>query len=508
MSNFILMAIVIIAAVIGIAAGYLIRRFLATRSMASAEARAIKVIEEAEAKQRTLIREGKDKALKIIDEAKREEEMRRKEIGAKEERVEKREATFDKKILELEGDRKTLEEEKKRNTEIQEELKKIRAEQFAKLERIAGISREDAERVLLEHVEKTSKETLVTRLRKLEETSQEQLEARAKELLTLVIQRCAASHAVEITTTSVAIPSDDLKGRIIGKEGRNIKALEHLTGVEVIVDDTPNAITLSGFSSIRRQVAKRALEKLVLDGRIHPARIEETVIEAKKDLTVDIKKAGEDALYELGITGIDPKLTVILGRLKYRTSYGQNNLQHAMEVALLSRMLAEELGQDPTTAKKAGLFHDIGKAVDHEVQGGHPELGYTILKKFNMPEEVAYPALSHHDDAPKTMIAVIVKTADAISAARPGARKDTLEQYIHRLEEIEKVATSFTGIEKAYAIQAGREVRVFVQPDQIDDMAAHTLAREIATKIEGELQYPGEIKVTVIRETRAIEYAR
>ena len=299
-----------------------------------------------------------------------------------------------------------------------------------------------------------------------------------------------------------------MKGRIIGKEGRNIKAIEQLTGVEIIVDETPNMVTLSGFSAIRRQIAKRAIEKLIADGRIHPARIEETVEEAKRDLALDLKKAGEDALYELGISGIDPKLVMILGRLKYRTSYGQSNLQHAKEVAWLSAMLAEELNEDPIVAKKAGLFHDIGKAVDHEVQGSHPEIGYTIMKKFNFPEEIAYPTIGHHEDKPKTLIGVIVKAADAISGARPGARKDTLEQYIKRLEDLEKVATDMQGVAKAYAIQAGRELRVFVTPEQIDDLTAHKLARDIAQKVEAELQYPGEIKITIIRETRVIEYAR
>jgi ribonuclease Y len=299
-----------------------------------------------------------------------------------------------------------------------------------------------------------------------------------------------------------------MKGRIIGREGRNIRTIERLTGTEIIVDDTPQAITVSGFSPIRRHLAKKALEKLILDGRIHPVKIEEAINNAKKELAQEIKEAGEGTLYELGITGIDPKLVQILGRLKYRTSYGQNILQHSIEIANLSVLLAQELGADVNIAKKGGLFHDIGKAVDHEVQGTHPEIGYDILKKFGMSEEIAYIARGHHEDTPKTLEAVIVKVADAISGARPGARKDTYEQYLQRLAELEKVATNFAGVEKAYAIQAGREIRVFVMPDQLDDLASLKTAKEIAKKIEAELKYPGEIKVTVIRETRIIEYAR
>lgn len=508
MSNFLLMGAVIISAIVGIIAGYFVRKFLATRSIDSAEAKAERIIEDAKVKQKELVLAGQDKAIKMQEEAKREEVTRRQEIDAKEKRLEKRETLFDEKLLNIASKEKELADGQKRIEASQEELKKIRLEQLAKLEKVAGLSTEEAKKILLDHVEKQSKDDLLSRIRKMDAETQDELEKRAKELLTPVILRCASSHAVEITTTSVALPSDEMKGRIIGKEGRNIKTIEQMTGVEIIVDDTPNMITLSGFSSIRRQVAKRAIEKLIVDGRIHPARIEETIEEAKRDLALDLKKAGEDVLYELGITGIDPKLVMILGRLKYRTSYGQSNLQHAKEVALLSAMLASELGEDVMVAKKGGLFHDIGKAVDHEVQGSHPEIGYTILKKFNFPEEICYPAISHHEDKPTTMIGVIVKVADAISGARPGARKDTLEQYIKRLGDLEKIATDFPGVAKAYAIQAGRELRVFVTPEQIDDLSAHKLGRDIAQRIEAELQYPGEIKVTIIRETRVIEYAR
>ncbi|MFA5754182.1 MAG: ribonuclease Y, partial [Patescibacteria group bacterium] len=308
--------------------------------------------------------------------------------------------------------------------------------------------------------------------------------------------------------TTVDLPNDEMKGRIIGREGRNIKAIENMTGVEIIVDDTPNAITVSGFSLIRRHIAKKTLDYLIKDGRIHPTKIEDAVENAKKDIALDIKKAGEEAMYEVGVTGFDPKLVQIIGRLKYRTSYGQNALRHSIEVAHLSAMLAEELGADVTLAKKGGLLHDIGKAVDHEVQGNHTEIGRDIAKKFNLPAEIIAPIETHHEDHPATLVSVIVKVADAISSARPGARNDNYENYLQRLEELEKIALTFEGVEKVYAIQAGREVRVFVQPEQIDDLKSYNLARDIAKKIENELKYPGEIKVNVIRELRVIEYAR
>ncbi|MCK4554734.1 ribonuclease Y, partial [Candidatus Parcubacteria bacterium] len=322
------------------------------------------------------------------------------------------------------------------------------------------------------------------------------------------MQRLASTYTTAMTTTTVDLPSDEMKGRIIGREGRNIKAIEQLTGVEIVVDDTPNVITISGFSPIRRHIAKKALDYLIKDGRIHPTKIEEAIEEAKKELALDIKKAGEEAMYEVGVTGFDPKLVQILGRLKYRTSYGQNALRHSIEVAHLSTLLAEELGADVTIAKKSGLLHDIGKAVDHEVQGTHPQIGGNIARKFGLPDEIIAPIETHHDDRPPDLISIIVKVADAISGARPGARHDTYEQYIQRLEELEKIAASFTGVEKAYAIQAGREVRVFVTPEKIDDLTAYNTARDIAKKIEQELKYPGEIKVNVIREMRVIEYAR
>lgn len=350
---------------------------------------------------------------------------------------------------------------------------------------------------------------VLERIEKIKKTTKEKADEEAKNIIAQAIQRQAQSQSSETTTTTVGLPSDEMKGRIIGREGRNIKKLEELTGVEIVVDDTPEAIVISGFNPIRRQVARMALEKLISDGRIHPARIEEKVQEAKSEIAKNIKEAGENTVYDLGIADLDPKLVQLLGRLRYRTSYGQNVLQHSVEVANLSKILAEELGANVTVAKKAGILHDIGKAVDHEVEGTHIEIGRNILKKFKESDEVIHAMECHHEDVePRTVEAVIVDAADAISGARPGARKDTYENYIKRLEELENIATSFKGVEKTYAIQAGREIRVFVTPDEIDDLAATKLAKKVADKIEGELKYPGEIKVNVIRETRAIEYAR
>jgi len=493
---------------VGIAIGYYLRKGLAKKLTGSIEEKAEKLLAETKNKQRELLLQAKDKAIQIIDEAKKEEDGRRQDLLSAQKRLEKRESLFDQKLLELQEKQQKLYDKANQVEKVKAEIQKIKEDHLAKLEEISGLTKEEAKKFLLDRTEKIIKEELVIRIGKLERESSDVLDVKAKELLSLAIERCASSHATEITTTTITIPSDEMKGRIIGREGRNIKTIEQLTGTEIIIDDTPEAITVSGFSPIRRHVAKKALEKLILDGRIHPGRIEEAVEQAKKELAMDIKKAGEDAVYELGVAGFDPKLVQILGRLKYRTSFGQNALQHSLEVAHLSALLAEELGANVSVAKKAGLLHDIGKAVDHEVTGTHPEIGRDIAKKFNIPEEIIIPIATHHDDMPPTLEAIIVKVADAISGARPGARKDTYEHYLQRLEDLEKVASSFDGVEKTYAIQAGREIRVFVTPDKIDDLGALKLAQEIAKKIEEELKYPGEIKVNVIREKRVVEYAR
>lgn len=506
--------LLIIAAAISIALGfvigYFLRRFIAHKAVQNAEVKAEKTIAEAKTKHQEIILEAKEKALKIIDEAKRDETARRSDLQETQKRLEKREATFDQKIIDLEDKKNKLEEKTKQVEEVKQKILELREQETIKLQEVAGLTKEQAQERLLKTVEETNQEALMSRLRKMEQETEEELERESRKLISLAITRFAAAQAVETTTVAVSLPSDEMKGRIIGKEGRNIKTIELLTGTEIIVDETPEMITISGFSPIRRQVAKLALDMLIKDGRIQPARIEEAITEAKKQLSQEIKKAGEEALYALGIpvSSIDPKLVSILGRLKYRTSYGQNVLQHSIEVAQLAASMAEELGADVAICKKGGIFHDIGKAVDHDMQGAHPEIGYNIMKKFGLPEEICYQSVAHHEDRPRTIEAALIKAADAISGARPGARKQSLEQFIQRMEELEKTASTFEGVEKAYAIQAGREVRVFIQPEKINDMEAYQLAKNIATKIESELQYPGEIKVTVIRETRVIEYAR
>ncbi|MFW0862017.1 MAG: ribonuclease Y [Candidatus Komeilibacteria bacterium] len=498
----------IVVAVASTIVGFILRKFIGLRSIDSAEKRADDIITEAKTKQKQVLLEANEKAIKIIEDGKQEANERRKEVNHLQKRLEKREGLFDQKLLDLESRQQKLYNKAKQVEALKKEITQIKEDQLAKLEKIAELSIDEAKEILFKNTEEKMKDDLLGRIRKLQNESTEEIENRTKEILSTAIQRVSHSHAMETTTTVVTLPSDEMKGRIIGREGRNIRAIEKLTGVEIIVDDTPEAILVSGFNPIRRHLAKRTLDKLISDGRIHPGRIENVVEEAKKDLVVDIKKAGEDALYDLGITGLDPKLVMLLGRLKYRTSYGQNQLMHAIEVAKLSTLLAEELGADVNICKKGAILHDIGKAVDQEVQGGHPEIGYDILKKFGLPEEVAYLCIAHHEDAPKTLEGVICKVADAISGARPGARKDSYENYIQRLGELESVATGFEGVDKCYAIQAGREVRVFVTPEKVDDYQALKLARDIADKIEQELKYPGEIKVNVIRETRITEYAR
>jgi len=500
----------LIAAALGLVVGYFVRQMLLKNQAEHAEAKAAKLLEEAKRAANAVIQDSKDKAGKIIDEAKQDEKVRRTDLQSQRERLEKREALYDQKLLEVQNKALELNTKALRVEEIKKEIENLKQGHISKLEEISGMSKDAALEKLHKMMEEESKEALVSRRRKLENMNEDEIERKAKEVIALAVMRFASPQAVETTTTTIHLPADDVKGRIIGKEGRNIKALELITGVEIIVDDTPGIITISGFSPIRRQITKRALDKLIKDGRIHPGRIEEAVEEAKKELAVEMSKAGEDALYQVGIpiSSIDPKLIQILGRLKFRTSYGQNVLQHSIEVAQLSAMMAEELKGNVFICKKGGLFHDIGKAVDHDMQGSHPEIGVSIMRKFGFPEEIVYQSIGHHVDKPASLEAVIVKAADAISGARPGARKNSLEQYIQRLEELEKVATRHEAVEKAYAIQAGREIRVFLHPQKIDDYGAAKLAKEIASQIEAELQYPGEVRVTVIRETRVIEYAR
>ncbi len=498
----------LVALAAGAAIGWFLRKQTAVKLASGVEAKAEKILKEAKVKEQELLLEAREKAIGLIDKAKQDEEVGRKELRGEKQRLETREATFDKKLLELEDKQSRLQEKLGQVEHVKKEMDALREESVKKLEAVAGLSKAQALEQLMKRTEEESQEALTSRIRKLDQVNVEEFERKARTIVATAIQRVATSHAADINTTVVQLPSDEMKGRIIGKEGRNIKTLERLTGIDVIIDETPNALTISGFSNIRRQVAKRALEKLIADGRIHPARIEETVELARTELAIDIRKAGEDMLYEFGITGIDPKMISVLGRLKYRTSYGQNVLVHSMEVGWVAAVIAEELGADVAVCKKGGLFHDIGKAIDQDIKGAHPQLGYDLMKKFNFPEEVAYMSIAHHEDNPKTLEGIIVKVADAISGSRPGARRESAEDYVKRLEELEKVATSFSGVDHAYAIQAGRELRIFVRPQEIDDLNAYELAKNIAKRIEAELQYPGEVKVNVIRETRVVEYAR
>ncbi len=499
--------------ILGLAAGsvlgYFARQSIAKKQLGTAEGKVNKMLTDAEAKSQSILLEAKNKAVEILEEAKKEEKKRREQIFRLEKRIESREENLDRKLEEVERGRDLLIKKAEEIKKIRKEVEAARQEQLKRLEKIANLSKEDARKVLLQLAEEQNREVLVKQIKRMEQESSEELAKKARNIMTLALQRYAGSHAAETTTSTVSLPSEEMKGRIIGREGRNIKTLERLTGIEIIVDDTPEAIVLSGFNPVRREIAKIAIEKLIADGRIHPTRIEEAVNFAKTEVNNKIKEAGEAAAYDVGIAGLDPKLIQILGRLRFRTSYGQNVLLHSLEVAHLAGAMAAELGADVRVAKEAGLLHDIGKAIDHEVQGTHIEIGINILKKFGVEKAVINAMKSHHEDFPfESNEAMIVAAADALSASRPGARKDTLEDYLKRLGDLEKIAQSFPAVEKAYAIQAGREIRVFVKPEEVDDLGAIKLAREIADKIEEELKYPGEIKINVLRETRAVEVAR
>ncbi len=500
---------VLVAFSAGSVIGYFGRQFLVTKQMETAEGKVNKILTEAKDKAAEILLESKNSAVKIIDEAKKEEIERNRQADRNEQRLAKKEEGLEKKSGEIENQKAVLQDKVAQVMKIKDEVLKIKEEQFEKLQKVADLNVEEAKKIIIEKVEKDSKEDIVKRIGQLEQEGTEELKKRANDIIVQAVQKYSGAHTAEITTSAVSIPSDDMKGRIIGREGRNIKTLEKATGVEVIIDDTPLTIIISGFDPIRRQIAKLSLEKLMSDGRIHPARIEEVVEEVKKEIVEKIKDSGKAAVADVGIVGFDPKLVQLLGRLKFRTSYGQNVLMHSIEVAHLSASLASELGANVTVAKKAGLLHDIGKAVDHEIQGTHIEIGMNILNKFGIHQDIIKGMKSHHEDFPyETTESVIVRVADAISASRPGARKDTLENYLKRLEELENIANAFEEVEKSYAIQAGREIRVFVTPEKITDLEAAKLSRKIADNIEETLNYPGEIKVHVIRETRAVEYAR
>ncbi|MFY9463122.1 MAG: ribonuclease Y [Candidatus Sungiibacteriota bacterium] len=495
--------------VVGTGIGYFIRQFVAKNRASSIEARLRKLGEDTRIEAKEILLTAKEKSAKVLEDAKNEERERTGAIRRQEERLIEREGAIDQRGEEARKKEREAEDriEKVKILKTEWEATKEHAER--ELERISGLSREDAVREIMARIEKDHSEDIILRVKKMEHTGAEEMERKAHDILATVIQRLATATTSEVTTTAVAIPSDDLKGKIIGREGRNIKALERAAGVEIIVDETPGAIIISGFDPIRRQIARAALEALLQDGRIQPARIEEAVEKAKSEIEKQIKQAAEQAAYEVGIFDLDPRLLILIGRLRFRTSYGQNVLQHSIEMTHLAAMLAEELGADVAIAKKGALLHDIGKAVDHEVAGTHVEIGRRILQKFNIDQRVIQAMQSHHEEYPyETIESIIVQTVDAISASRPGARRDSVENYLKRLEDLEKIATSFDGVEKAYAISAGREIRIFVTPEKISDLESRDLARAIAIRVENELKYPGEIKITVIRESRVIEYAR
>ena len=499
--------------VIGLAVGYLLRKQFAEKTIGSAEVQARNLILDAENSAENIkkekILEAKEETHRIKSDLENEIRERRNEISKTERRILQKEENIERKLENFEKREDNLAKRERSMNEKHKEIDSYIEKQKQELEKISGYTREEAKHLLLEEIEKDVRKDASAMIAQVEAEAKDEADKRAKDIITLAIQRCAADQVAETTVSVVPLPSDDMKGRIIGREGRNIRAIETLTGVDLIIDDTPEAVILSGFDPVRREIARIALEKLIVDGRIHPARIEEMVQKATKEVNNIIKEEGEQACFETGVHNLHPELIKLLGRLKYRTSYGQNVLKHSVEVALLAGLMASELGYDPRLAKRAGLLHDIGKSIDHEVEGTHVEIGVNICKKYKESWKVINAVQAHHGDVEATtMEAVLVAAADALSAARPGARRETLESYIKRLESLENIANSTKGVDKSYAIQAGREIRIAVKPNQVKDDEIPMLAREIAKKIESELEYPGHIKVNVIRETRAVDYAK
>ena len=497
----------------GILVGYIIRKNISEAKIGQAEDLAKEIIEKAnrdsETVQKEKLLEAKEEIHKWRTEAERENKERRNDLQRYEKRVNSKEEVLDKKLQNLESKETSLNDRLKNVEKKENEIEQIKTQQLEKLEGISGITSEQAKDIILTNAEREVRREMSIMIKDIETQAKDESEKRAREIIGYAIQKCAADHVAETTVTVVNLPNDEMKGRIIGREGRNIRTLETLTGIDLIIDDTPEAVILSGFDPIRREVARVALEKLISDGRIHPARIEEMVEKARKEVDNIIKEYGEQATFETGVHAIHPELVKLLGRLNYRTSYGQNVLKHSIEVAHLAGIMAAEIGADVKLAKRAGLLHDIGKAVDHDMEGTHVELGMELLRKYKESKDVIHAMSTHHGDyEPQTIEAVLVTAADAISAARPGARRETLEAYIRRLEKLEEIANSYEGVEKSFAIQAGREVRIMVKPENVSDEDIHLLAREMTKKIEDELEYPGQIKVSIIRETRAIEYAK
>lgn len=489
------------------------RKKIAETQIGSAEQEAERIKEEAaktaEAKKKEIVLEGKDEVHRFRNESEKELNERRKEIQRQERRLQQKEENLDKKLEHVENKETQVENKNKKADELVQKAEAIKQSQVEMLEKISSFTAEQAKAYLMQNLENELTHEKAVKIMEFEQTTKEDSDKLAREIISLAIQRCAADHVSEAVISVVPLPNDEMKGRIIGREGRNIRAIETLTGVDLIIDDTPEAITLSSFEPVRREVARITLEKLISDGRIHPTRIEETVDKARREVEATIKSEGERAVISAGVNGINHELVKLLGRLRYRTSYGQNVLNHSLEVAYISGMMASELGLDPTIARRAGLLHDIGKSLDHEIEGSHVEIGVDVARKFKESEAVIHAIAAHHGDVEaKTVIACIVQAADAISAARPGARKENLENYIKRLEKLEEITSAFDGVERCYAIQAGREIRVLVQPDKVNDEGMTLLAREICQKIESDMSYPGQIKVNMIRESRKVDYAK
>ncbi len=513
MNSGLAVALIAAALVLGFAVGFLLRRMFAEKKIGSAEREAKRILtdcqQQAESMKKEKLLEAKEEILQRRNESEAELKERRAEITRMERRLAQKEENLDQKAEALERKNDKLDQKLQENDSVRAEIEATLAEHKRVLENLAGLTAEEAKEELIERVEGEAKHELAQRLDELDAQFKDEAETKARNILSLAIQRCATDHVAEATISVVQIPSDEMKGRIIGREGRNIQKLETLTGVELIIDDTPEAITLSGFDPVRREVARLTLERLIADGRIHPARIEEMVEKCRREVDAVVKQAGERATYEVGIPNLHPELVKLLGRLRYRTSYGQNVLKHSIEVAFLAGIMAEELGVDAAAAKRAGLLHDIGKAFPHDVEGTHIELGVNVARKYKESREVVHAIEAHHNDVePQTVIAILVQAADAISASRPGARREDLENYIKRLEKLEEIAKGFEGVEKAFAIQAGRELRVMVKPEDVTDEGMKFIAREMAKKIQDEVKYPGQIKVNLIRESRAVDYAK
>lgn len=502
-----------IAVIIGLLIGYVIRKNISEAKIGQAETLAKEIVEKANRDSETVkkekLLEAKEEIHRLRTEGERENKERRNEVQKYEKRVLQKEETLDRKMQSLEQKEVNLTRKVEDVKKKEDEVEQIREQQVQKLESISGFTTEEAKEIILSNAERDVRREMSLMIKEKEYKAKEEAEKRAREIIGYAIQKCSADHVAETTVSVVNLPNDEMKGRIIGREGRNIRALETLTGIDLIIDDTPEAVILSGFDPLRREVARIALENLISDGRIHPARIEEMVEKGKKEVQSIIKEAGEQAMFDTGVHGLHPEIVKLLGRLKYRTSYGQNVLKHSIEVSILAGIMAEEIGADPKLAKRAGLVHDIGKAVDHEIEGTHIEIGMDLLKKYKESKEVIHAMSTHHGDyEPQTVEAVLVTAADAVSAARPGARRETLESYIKRLEKLEEITNSYEGVEKSFAIQAGREVRIMVKPEEVSDEEMHLLARDMTKRIEEDLDYPGQIKVSIIRETRATDYAK